>query len=133
MRYPWDSLLVCLRYLEFFRYRTITVPIKEMTYLFTAITIALINGIGHFDATLFVMNGKLIVVFVFLMEKIWFTNRESSKMVQFEKIELIENGKTEEILQDISRRTGLNIIRYEVKSMNFLNDSAELKVYYIPK
>lgn len=113
------------------RYRTDTIPIKEMTYLFTAIALALINAVAPFTGEVLFMNVA-IVVFIFIMEKVWFSTKEQYKVMTYEKIDLIRDGKGDEVLKDLSYRSQLNITRYEIKSMNFLNDSAELKVYFTP-
>lgn len=112
------------------RYRTNTIPIKEMTYLFTAITLALVNAISPIDWIMGFMNIA-ILVFVFLMEKLWFADKEKSKRIKYEKIKLIQEGKTEEVLNDLRTRTQMNVTRFEIRSMNLVNDTAELKVYYI--
>lgn len=112
------------------RYRTDTIPIKEMTYLFTAISIALINAIAPLDFVMAFMNLS-ILLFVFVMEKTWFSKKESSTSIQYEKLDLLGHGK-EVVLQDLRERTNLNVTRYKVKSYNFINDSASLKIYYLP-
>lgn len=112
------------------RYRTDTIPIKEMTYLFTAIVVALINAIAKFDGALIFMD-VCIVIFVFSMEKIWFSKKEITTIIQYEKIELLQ-GSRELVLEDIKKRTNLDVTRYQVKSYNFLNDSAAIKIYYLP-
>lgn len=112
------------------RYRTSTIPIKEMTYLFTSITIALINAIGAFDWIIVFMN-IVILIFVFSMEKIWFTDKERYTSIEYEKIDLLQ-GPREEVLSDLKRRTGMNITRFEVRSFNFLNDSATIRIYFTP-
>lgn len=114
------------------RYRTITIPIKEMSYLFTAIAVALITAIGKNLTEVALMNG-LILMAVFIMEKLWFVENEQYKSIQYEKIDLIQQDKVEEILADLQNRTRLNVTRFEIKSMNFLNDTAQLKVYYKPQ
>jgi len=111
------------------RYRTDTIPIKEMTYLFTSITVALINAIGNFDWVVIFMDVA-IVLFVFVMEKLWFKGKESSTSIQYEKLDLLR-GPKEEVLNDLRNRTNLNVSRYKVKSYNFINDSAVLKIYYL--
>ena len=113
------------------RYRTSTIPIKEMTYLFTAITLALINAIAPIDWAMAFMNVS-ILVFVYVMEQLWFANKEQSKNITYDRIELIENDQIEELIEDLKRRTGLQVTRFEIKSMNLLNDSAVLKMYFIP-
>ena len=113
------------------RYRTNTIPIKEMTYLFTAITLALINAISPIDWTMAFMNLS-ILTFVYIMEQLWFANKEQFKTITYDRIEMIENEQYEEMIEDLKKRTGLNVTRYEIKSMNLLNDSAVLKMYYTP-
>ena len=112
------------------RYRTDTIPIKEMTYLFTSIAIALINSVGEFSWVSVFMN-IMILMFVFMMEKIWFTNREQSTSIRYEKIELLQGDK-ERVLEDLRNRTHLKVTHFEVRTYNFLNDSAMLKIYFTP-
>ncbi len=114
------------------RYRTDTIPIKEMTYLFTAIAIALIAAIGPMGYETLMMT-VIIIASVFIMEKLWFGNNEQYKIVMYEKINLIQEGKSDVVLEDLRKRIQLNVTRFEIKSMNFLNDSAALKVFYIPQ
>lgn len=113
------------------RYRTDTIPIKEMTYLFTAIALALINAVAPLTGEVLFMNVA-IVLFIYVMEKLWFSNKEQYKIFTYEKIDLIRDGKKDQILSDLKIRSQLNITRYEIKNMNFLNDSADLKVYFTP-
>jgi len=113
------------------RYRTSTIPIKEMTYLFTAITLALVNAISPIDWTMGFMN-LAILIFVFAMEKLWFANKEQSKRITYEKIDLIKEGKVEVIIADLRERTQMDVTRFEINSMNLVNDTAVLKVFYKP-
>jgi len=117
------------------RYRTSTIPIKEMTYLFTAISVALINAlqIEGFSVSTLALVNVFILLTVFTMEKIWFGNRSQYRNIYYEKIELIQEGKKDELLKDLRHRTNLHITDYEIKSVNFLNDSVELRVFFIPK
>jgi len=112
------------------RYRTDTIPIKEMTYLFTAITVAVINAIANLDYVMIFMDLS-ILVFVYVMEKTWFSKKELSTSIQYEKLDLLGKDK-ELVLADLRERTNLNVTRFKVKSYNFINDSASLKIYYLP-
>jgi uncharacterized membrane protein len=113
------------------RYRTTTIPIKDMSYLFTSIAIALITAIGK-DLTEIIVMNALILLAVVIMEKLWFQQNEQYKSIQYEKINLIQENNLEEILSDLRKRTQLDVTRFEIKSMNFLNDTAQLKVYFKP-
>ena len=114
------------------RYRTTQIPIKEMTYLFIVIGIAVINSLANktvsYAELLFI--NLIIVAIVWGLEKIWLLKHESSKRITYEKIDLIKPEKYNELLADVQERTGLKVNRLEVGSVNFLRDTANIKVYY---
>jgi hypothetical protein len=113
------------------RYRTETVPIREMTYLFTITAISVINGlstqIGY--AELAAVDMIFIIICWGLESEKWLKH-VSCKLILYDKIQLITPDKQAELLQDVSARTGLNIQRIEVGYIDFLRDTAMLKVYY---
>ena len=114
------------------RYRTDPIPIKEMTYLFLVIGISVVNALANkkiSHAELIFAN--LMIVFVtFGMERIWLLKGESRKNVIYEKIELIVPERREELLADLKERTGINVIRVEVRRIDFLKDTANLRIFY---
>ena len=114
------------------RYRTDPIPIKEMTYLFLVIGISVVNALANkkiSHAELIFAN--LMIVFVtFGMERIWLLKGESRKNVIYEKIELIVPERREELLADLKERTGIDIIRVEVRRIDFLKDTANLRIFY---
>jgi hypothetical protein len=114
------------------RYRTITVPIKEMTYLFTVITVAIINSLGSFETAfreILIANGAIIVL-IFALEKIWQRTQQGFKVITYEKIEMIKPENHEQMMNDLRQRTGLDITAFEIDSINFLNDTCIIKIYY---
>ena len=116
------------------RYRTEQLPIREMTYLFVLIGISIINGAGMTTSyTAFVVTNLLVVLLIWLLESLGFSHRQANKIVTYEKIDLIRPDRREELLADLRERTGLNITKVQVGSINFLKDTAFLKVTYIPE
>ena len=115
------------------RYRTETVPIREMTYLFVIIGVSIINGFGMAASytTLLVAN-LLVVAAVWLFEKLGLSRHEANKIITYEKIDLIVPERREELIADLEKRTGLKIVKVQVGSIDFLKDTAFLKVTYIP-
>ena len=114
------------------RYRTDPIPIKEMTYLFLVIGVSVVNALANkkiSHAELIFAN--LMIVFVtFGMERIWLLKGESRKNVIYEKIELIVPERREELLADLKERTGIDVIRVEVRRIDFLKDTANLRIFY---
>lgn len=113
------------------RYRTETVPIREMTYLFVVVGISVINGLAMTVSymELFVTN-LLLVLAVWLFESIHRRTHLESKIIVYEKVALAHADRENELLEDLKARTGLAIRRVEVGHIDYLKDIAYVKVYY---
>ena len=107
------------------RYRTESMPVREMTYLFAIIAISVINALAVEISYAELLGTNLLFVFsIWLCESNRYLRHISCKLVQYDRIELIR--------KDLRERTGLSIIRVEVGHIDFLRDSAILKLYYEP-
>lgn len=111
------------------RYRTDAMPVREMTYLFVIIALSVVNAIAaEINLAELLAADMFLILITFILEmslKIY-----PSKLIQYDRIELITPDKREELKADLVARTGLDIIRIEVGSIDFLKDMAVLKVYY---
>ena len=114
------------------RYRTDPIPIKEMTYLFIVIGISVVNALANkkiSHAELLFAN-LLIMGVAFGMERIWLLKHETRKTITYEKIELIKPKNKAKLIEDIKDRTGLNVTRIEVRKIDFLRDTAQIRIFY---
>jgi hypothetical protein len=114
------------------RYRTQQIPIKEMTYLFLIIGISVINALANRKvsyAELLFANSALFFV-ALILEKTWHMKHESQKNIEYEKIELIKPENRAALIKDIENRTGLTINKLEVGKIDFLRDTARIRIYY---
>ena len=112
------------------RYRTENISEKDMTYLFIVIAMGLINSVAK--ATYFemvILNG-IIALVAWILDANILWKADKYQIVQYEKIELIKSQNYDLLLKDISERTGLHVYKVTVEGIDFLRDSAELKVYY---
>ncbi|PCH98320.1 MAG: DUF4956 domain-containing protein [Bacteroidetes bacterium] len=114
------------------RYRTDPIPIREMTYLFVVIGISAINGLANKKVTYMelVFTNIIIASITYGLEKVWFTKHESRQTVILEKIELIKPENQQKLIEDLRERTGLNIHRTEIGRIDFLRDTARVRVFY---
>jgi hypothetical protein len=114
------------------RYRTTTMPIREMTYLFLIIAIAIINGVGHADYLFpqIILANVLFVVIAWLLERLWMNKGEQRKTIVYERIDLVKPERREELKKDIEQRTGLIINRIEIGEIDFLKDVARVVIYF---
>lgn len=115
------------------RYRTEQLPIREMTYLFVLIAISIVNGAGMASSyATFIAVNLLFIAIIWILEAAGLSSRKAQKIITYEKIALIKPERREELLADLRERTGLDIVKVQVGSIDFLKDTAFLKVTYIP-
>lgn len=114
------------------RYRTDPIPIREMTYLFIITALPVMNSAGlEEDIWLQLILANLAVLTIlFILEREWGFHYEASKKILYEKIELIKPHNRQELIRDLEERTGLTIKRVVVGKINYLRDTAELKIFY---
>jgi hypothetical protein len=114
------------------RFRTSQIPMKEMSYLFMVIAISVINAMVTKKtsyAELFLINFVLLIV-TWAGERFWLNRAESQKTIVDEKIDLIKPENRELLIKDLEERTGLKILRIEVGRIDFLRDTARIRIYY---
>ena len=114
------------------RYRTITIPSKEMTFLFSAITIAIINALSTSKvsfAELFFTN-IIIIIFILILSKLWLHSKESSVTIYYETIENIKPTNRTELFADLEVLMGVKITQVKILKVNTKSQLVTLKVYY---
>lgn len=113
------------------RYRTETIPVREMTYLFIIIALSVVNGIGNELPFLELLVANLVIVLLMLFIEFEFLEgRTSTKLVIYDRIDMITPQKRQELIEDLRNRLGLDIVKVEVGQVDFLKDSAFVKVTY---
>ena len=114
------------------RYRTDPIAIKEMTYLFLVIGISVVNALSNKKISYAeLVFANLMIVFVtYGMENLWLLRHQSRKNITYEKIDLIVPEKREELIADLKARTGIDVIRVEIRRIDFLRDTANLRIFY---
>lgn len=114
------------------RYRTVTVPVREMGYFFISVTLGIINALTSNE------NGflMLIIANVIILLLAWLIDHkvkivhENYKEVVYDRIDLIAPDKREEMIADLKLRTGLEIHRVEFGRIDFFKDTARIYVFY---
>lgn len=115
------------------RYRTDTIPIKEMTYLFIIIGISVINALSNkmvSYAELFLTN-TLVVFGLWLLETRLNKRKENSMTITYDNAENLHYNQHQLLINDLQKRTGLTITRVDIQHINYLRDTAEITVFYI--
>ncbi len=122
------------------RYRTDTMPVREMTYLFVVVCLSVVHamavslGVDSEGKILGTPLAELIVIDVIvfigivIFEKV--LKNEASKVVQYDRIEFIKPENRDKLIADLEERLGLKVIDVKVGAVDFLRDMAVLRVYY---
>lgn len=114
------------------RYRTDPIAIKEMTYLFLVIGVSVVNALANkkisYSELLFA--NLMIVGVTFGLERIWLLKHESRKNIIYEKINLIKPENRSKLISDLKDRTGIDVVRVEIRKIDFLKDIAYLRIFY---
>ena len=114
------------------RYRTESVPIREMTYLFFLVALSVLSGKSDSLMLLeqIIVNAAFVVC-VWICENFLTHSNEGCKFVKYDNIELIKPERYDELKADLEERLGLKIIRVEVGAVDFLTDMTMLRVFYL--
>lgn len=119
------------------RYRTVTVPIREMGYFFVAVTVGLINSLsvleGQQSVIILLLSNCIIIAMILLLDRQLSLDHENYKEVNYERIDLIHPERRTELIEDLKRRTGLPVHRVELIKVDFLRDVARLHAFYYSK
>ena len=114
------------------RYRTNPIEIKEMTYLFMIIGISVTNALASKKISVaeMLLINSFVVALTYGLEYLWLVKHETRKTIIYERIDLIVPDKYDEMKTDLESRTGLNINRIDIGKIDFLNDTALVRIYY---
>ena len=111
------------------RYRTDTMPVREMTYLFVIIALSLVNAVSvnlpYFEV---IITNLIIILAVWICEL--HLKSHPTKLVQYDRIELITPDRREELIADLEKRLGLKVVKVDIGSIDFLRDMAMIRVSY---
>ena len=111
------------------RYRTDTMPVREMTYLFVIIALSLVNSVSvNIPIFEILLTNLIMILAVWLCEH--HLKTRPTKLVQYDRIELITPERREELIADLEARLGVKVEKVEVGSIDFLRDMAMLRVSY---
>lgn len=114
------------------RYRTNVVPIREMTYLFLVIALAVMNALAPLSMPLLEVGAgnAALWALAFALERMLFVEHLVTKRVVYDRIELLQEGRREELKADIAQRIGEPVERIDIGDINLLRETAVVKVSY---
>jgi uncharacterized membrane protein len=114
------------------RYRTQPLEVREMTYLFVVIGIAVMNGLSNKKMSYaeIIAANSIIVLALYVLERYWAKTEVFSKEVLYETIENIRPENHDKLKEDLEKRLGVTVTNFEIGNVNFLRDVAKITVHY---
>ena len=114
------------------RYRTESINVKEMTYLFLVIAMSLLSGISATDQLELGLLLGLICLLAHVTETSLLLPKLEECIVEYERIENIVPARREELLADLRERLGEDVRTIEIEAVDCLRDTATLKIQFAP-
>lgn len=114
------------------RYRTDAIPIREMTYLFIVIALAVLNALAPQSNGIVLISAAnaLVWVLTLVLDRLWAIRHMATKVVIYDRVDLLSEGRREELIADLEKRTGVQIVRIEIGKVDLLRDTAVIKVHF---
>ena len=115
------------------RYRTEAMHVREMTFLFVIISLSIVNAVANSIGLISLIIANLIFIgSIILFESNFLHHQYATKLIKYDRIDLITPEKRTELIADLEKRTGLQIKKLEIGGIDFLKDMALIKIFYTP-
>ncbi|NND13692.1 MAG: DUF4956 domain-containing protein [Acidimicrobiia bacterium] len=116
------------------RFRTGTLGVAEMSLLFAALSLAVVNSSGPSGLTLtelFVINASIVMALAVGFQ-ILFSRNSGTELhitkVTYDRLDLLANGKAEALRRDLTKRTGLDIVTFDIQGIDLSTSTAVLRI-----
>jgi hypothetical protein len=112
------------------RFRTETISLKDMTYLFIIMTFGLINSV--MKATFFELIGlnAMIILAVYIVDGNQLIRNQKTKTIEYPSLDHIKPDQQAQLIAELRDRTGLDIRKIHIEHIDFGKSKAVIKVYY---
>ncbi|MDR2836110.1 MAG: DUF4956 domain-containing protein [Bacteroidales bacterium] len=116
------------------RYRSKNISIREMTFLFLLITISLLNSIKQLPVFLIILVDSILIILTFLLDRTKLLKRQMLCMlIVYNNLILINTENHAELIYELEKLIGIEIIKIEIIEIDFVRNSAQIKIYYYLK
>jgi predicted membrane channel-forming protein YqfA (hemolysin III family) len=118
------------------RFRSRNISLREMTYFFMVLGIAVINAMATFYNPVrgTVIINSIIIISLVVLEYFFHKKQKkdplSSCPLIYDRLELLNPDKKQELLNDITLRTGIKTEKAKICKIDLTKGNAELEVYY---
>ena len=114
------------------RYRTDTIPIREMTYLFLVITLSVINALASREVSIsaILFTNSCLMATTWVMETVWMKRHLARRSLIFDRMDLIHPSKKQELIDNVMERTGIEVVKFKVGQIDLSKMNVRLTIFY---
>ncbi len=112
------------------RFRTETISLKDMTYLFIIMTFGLINSVMKGTYLEIIGLNVMIVGVVYAVDGNQFMRNQLSKTIEYNSIENIRPDRQPQLIEQLRESTGLDIKKISIEHIDFGRQRVVIKIYY---
>jgi len=116
------------------RFRTIQASPRELSFLFVSLGLALMNSLVSFETPTIrlMVNNIMVLVIIWIADYLLFRDQGLRKMINYDRLDLIEKSKRQELEADLKMRFGIeNIEKIQVGNIDTLKGQVKIKVWIL--
>jgi len=115
------------------RYRTVSIPIREMGYFFTCVTLGIINSMTNYQEHFYeiLLSNIIAIGLVIVLESFFKIERQVFRNINYDKLELLRPENKLILMEDLRKRTGLQVTDVKVDRIDLVKNVCRLRVYFL--
>lgn len=114
------------------RFRTVQASPRELSYLFVSLGLALMNSLVPLETPVIrqIVNNILVLMIIWVADYFLFRTRSVVKMINYDRLDLLDMAKRGEMEADLKTRFGIDQIRtIQVGNIDTLKGQVKIKIW----
>ena len=114
------------------RFRSSNLSLRDMTYFFTVIGVSVINAMATWESPvrgILTVNG-IIILSIWLLERYFHRDDLTITTLMYDRLDLLQSARLQELLKDLSERTGEKVEKVEIKKIDLIKKVSEIEISY---
>lgn len=114
------------------RFRTSSISIKDMAYIFAVVGISMINALKVLKFPMFgiIIFNIIILLSAYILEEYNQKHNTDSHLITYENIELLKPDREQKLYKEISTLTGKEVFRVKIHRVDYRRGTAVIEVFY---
>ena len=111
------------------RYRTETLSVRDMTYLFTSIVLSLMCAVAETSYSELTLITFSLVGLAAVAESQRFVPTVYERKITYDRVDKVQPENHQELLEELRERTGLNIVKFELGKLDLIKGNVKILLF----